>query len=77
MPFNSIPDFDFDNDIALVKLSPVRGRGIVFNDYVQPACLPNVTTEYRPGQKCLISGWGEHEDGKFLENSTFLHISTF
>ncbi|KAL4241093.1 Neurotrypsin [Mactra antiquata] len=51
----------FDNDIALLKLKPVRGHGIVFNDYVQPACLPNITTEYVPRRECLISGWGEME----------------
>ncbi|XP_053383873.1 uncharacterized protein LOC123562463 [Mercenaria mercenaria] len=58
--YNSAQDYDYD--IALLKLRPIHGRGIVFNDYVQPACLPNETTEYRPGHKCLISGWGEHED---------------
>lgn len=54
--------YGYDYDIALLKLRPIYGRGIVFNDYVQPACLPNDTTPYQPGQQCLISGWGEYED---------------
>lgn len=62
IPHENYNSVDYDNDIALLKLRPIHGRGIVFNDYVQPACLPNETTEYLPGHECLVSGWGEHED---------------
>ncbi|BFZ24089.1 hypothetical protein BsWGS_27128 [Bradybaena similaris] len=48
-----------DYNIALIKVANTSdGRGIRFNDYVQPICLPN------PGQKCLlddflvVTGWG-------------------
>ncbi|XP_059141803.1 chymotrypsinogen B-like [Physella acuta] len=46
------------NDIALVKIKPKNGRGIQFNNYVQPACLPDADTELKPDQKFTISGWG-------------------
>ncbi|XP_052786352.1 uncharacterized protein LOC128221780 isoform X2 [Mya arenaria] len=67
-------DITFDNDIALVKLLPKNGRGIIFNDYVQPACLPNETTPYRWRQKCLISGWGETADEKLSTHLTAARV---
>ena len=47
-----------NNDIALLKVKPVWGSTIKFSDHVQPACLPDADTEYAPGQRCHISGWG-------------------
>uniref|UniRef100_A0A2C9JRC5 Serine protease 12 n=1 Tax=Biomphalaria glabrata TaxID=6526 RepID=A0A2C9JRC5_BIOGL len=47
-----------DYDIALIKIKPVNGQGIHFNDYVQPACLPDVDTRYDKNENCMISGWG-------------------
>uniref|UniRef100_T1J2Z9 Serine protease 12 n=1 Tax=Strigamia maritima TaxID=126957 RepID=T1J2Z9_STRMM len=48
-----------NNDIALVKIKPDnRGQGFQFNSHVYPACLPTPDTEYTPGIKCFISGWG-------------------
>jgi len=47
-------------DIALLKLN----RSINFNDpFVGPACMPNLTNEYRGRPDCVVSGWGltEHE----------------
>ncbi|KAL3875622.1 hypothetical protein ACJMK2_033554 [Sinanodonta woodiana] len=52
-------DDTVDYDIALIKIQPKDGRGIVFNDYVQPACLPESSTEYEAGMNCHISGWGK------------------
>ncbi|KAK3764839.1 hypothetical protein RRG08_041257 [Elysia crispata] len=51
--------YSFDYDIALIKVKPQNGRGILFNQYVQPACLPSAKTDYKPGLKCSISGWGK------------------
>lgn len=51
-----------DNDIALIKLKPTNNHGIIFNDYVQPACLPSLYTIYEPGKMCHISGWGQTRD---------------
>lgn len=53
-----------DKDIALIKVKPKHGKGIQFNDYVQPACLPTRKTRYRSGTKCIVSGWG-NTDGKY------------
>ena len=64
-------DHGFDYDIALLKIRPVHGRGIVFNDYVQPACLPDVNTLYTEGNKCIISGWGLDKRGMYI--STRMH----
>ncbi|CAI9578434.1 unnamed protein product [Staurois parvus] len=42
------------NDIALIQLnSPV-----VYNDFVQPACLPSSTMDIYSMSTCYISGWG-------------------
>lgn len=49
----------YDYDISLIKLKPnKRGTGIIFNDYVQPVCLPPDNLQNSPGTRCEISGWG-------------------
>ncbi|KAI2656420.1 Chymotrypsin-like protease CTRL-1 [Labeo rohita] len=67
------PDFnkpvDFNNDIALLKLSsPVK-----MTAYVSPICLPSSFTSIRPGTLCVITGWGETENEA---NPRFLHEAT-
>ncbi|XP_052823983.1 neurotrypsin [Octopus bimaculoides] len=58
-PHPTISDNSYDYDIALIKIEPNnRGNGIVFNDYVQPACLPDKNATYFEGERCHISGWG-------------------
>lgn len=56
------PDFKrgYRNDIALMRLFFPVGypQQIVFNDYVQPACVPNSELSLHVGQKCQVSGWG-------------------
>lgn len=49
------------NDIALIKLS----KPVMFNKYVQPACLP--TGNVPVGSKCYITGYG-HTSAKSKMN---------
>ena len=42
-----------DNDIALLKME----RNVMFNDYIQPVCLPNY--DVSDGTLCTASGWGD------------------
>ncbi|XP_060575863.1 uncharacterized protein LOC132733271, partial [Ruditapes philippinarum] len=45
-----------NNDIALLKIKSTSG--ISFNDYIQPACLPEEFTQLLSEPKCEVSGWG-------------------
>ena len=55
-PYNpSILDFD----VALLELS----WPLVFNKYVQPVCLPLAIQKFPVGRKCMISGWGNTQEG--------------
>ena len=56
---------NYDNDIALIKISPKDGRGIMAGVYIQPACLPNENTDYTEDLDCYISGWGKTSLGAF------------
>jgi len=47
-----------NHDIALVKVKTKLNRGIRFDKYVQPICLPEPDTQYVPGTNCTIAGWG-------------------
>ncbi|XP_077330123.1 acrosin-like, partial [Lithobates pipiens] len=42
------------NDIALIQLN----SHIVYNDFVQPACLPSRTMDISNMTTCYITGWG-------------------
>ncbi|XP_070596619.1 transmembrane protease serine 12-like [Erythrolamprus reginae] len=51
----------YKNDIAIFQLS----KSIIFNDYIQPICLPNATLDLTSDMKCFIIGWGmKKEKGK-------------
>ncbi|XP_053381160.1 uncharacterized protein LOC123552388 isoform X2 [Mercenaria mercenaria] len=51
------------HDVALLKIN----SSVVFNDYVQPACLPGENDQLNYGMKCEVSGWGKrNESGKFI-----------
>ena len=45
----------YDYDFALVKIR--SSSGIQFNQYIEPACLPDPSIDTN-GKSCLISGWG-------------------
>lgn len=48
-----------DFDVAVLELS---GR-LVFNKYIQPVCLPLAIQKFPVGRKCVISGWGNTQEG--------------
>ncbi|KAM8795041.1 transmembrane protease serine 9 [Eudromia elegans] len=48
-----------DFDVALLELA----RPLVFNKYIQPVCLPLAVQKFPVGKKCVISGWGDTQEG--------------
>ena len=55
------PNFQWsmkDPDIILVKVKPRNGKGITFNRYVQPVCLPGDGMVYVGNWGCWMTGWG-------------------
>ncbi|NWW96247.1 TMPS9 protease, partial [Rhynochetos jubatus] len=48
-----------DFDVAVLELA----RPLVFNKYIQPICLPLAVQKFPVGKKCLISGWGNLQEG--------------
>ena len=44
----------YDNDIAILKL----GYPLYFNEYVQPACLPDKWFLPPKNEMAWVSGWG-------------------
>ncbi|XP_062977533.1 transmembrane protease serine 12-like [Elgaria multicarinata webbii] len=50
----------YENDVALFKLS----KPIIYNDYIQPICLPDKSLRLTKDTECYIAGWGmQREDG--------------
>ncbi|KAM7081156.1 transmembrane protease serine 9 isoform 2-T2 [Ciconia maguari] len=48
-----------DFDVAVLELA----RPLVFNKYIQPVCLPLTVEKFPVGKKCIISGWGNLQEG--------------
>uniref|UniRef100_A0A8B9P0Y0 Transmembrane serine protease 9 n=1 Tax=Apteryx owenii TaxID=8824 RepID=A0A8B9P0Y0_APTOW len=48
-----------DFDVAILELA----RPLVFNKYIQPVCLPLAVQKFPVGKKCIISGWGDTQEG--------------
>uniref|UniRef100_A0A8C0WBL5 Transmembrane protease serine 9 n=1 Tax=Castor canadensis TaxID=51338 RepID=A0A8C0WBL5_CASCN len=48
-----------DFDVALLELA----RPLVFDKYIQPICLPLAIQKFPVGRKCVISGWGNMQEG--------------
>ncbi|XP_068697308.1 uncharacterized protein [Montipora foliosa] len=49
----------FDGDLAVIELaSPAR-----INDHVGPVCLQNRSSDFPPGSRCYITGWGRTRQG--------------
>ncbi|XP_049732250.1 transmembrane protease serine 9 isoform X1 [Elephas maximus indicus] len=48
-----------DFDVAVLELA----SPLLFNKYVQPICLPLAIQKFPVGRKCMISGWGNTQEG--------------
>ncbi|XP_053752828.1 transmembrane protease serine 9 isoform X1 [Panthera pardus] len=48
-----------DFDVAVLELAGPLG----FNKYIQPVCLPLAIQKFPVGRKCMISGWGNTQEG--------------
>ncbi|XP_075592296.1 transmembrane protease serine 9 [Balearica regulorum gibbericeps] len=48
-----------DFDVAVLELA----KPLVFNKYIQPICLPLAVQKFPVGKKCVISGWGNLQEG--------------
>ncbi|XP_042209565.1 urokinase-type plasminogen activator-like [Homarus americanus] len=49
---------EFNNDLAILKVTRKGGRGIRFSRSIQPACLPTEDESYSGLDDCTITGWG-------------------
>ncbi|XP_062452459.1 transmembrane protease serine 9 isoform X2 [Rhea pennata] len=52
-----------DFDVAILELA----KPLVFNKYIQPVCLPLAVQKFPVGKKCVISGWGNTQEGNVTE----------
>uniref|UniRef100_A0A663F9K5 Peptidase S1 domain-containing protein n=1 Tax=Aquila chrysaetos chrysaetos TaxID=223781 RepID=A0A663F9K5_AQUCH len=60
------PLFDpiiLDFDVAILELA----RPLVFSKYIQPVCLPLAVQKFPVGKKCIISGWGNLQEGNGMK----------
>lgn len=58
-------------DIAVIKIKPKSGHGIIFNHYVTPVCLPSLYTPYWNITTAMIGGWGNTEE-RTISNTLLL-----
>ncbi|NXK13120.1 TMPS9 protease, partial [Herpetotheres cachinnans] len=68
------PFFDpvfLDFDVAVLELA----RPLVFNKYIQPICLPLAAQKFPVGKKCIISGWGDLQEGNVTKPETLQKAS--
>ncbi|KAM6332228.1 transmembrane protease serine 9 [Alca torda] len=60
-----------DFDVAVLELA----RPLVFNKYIQPICLPLAVQKFPVGKKCIISGWGDLQEGNGTKPETLQKAS--
>ncbi|XP_060037935.1 transmembrane protease serine 9 [Erinaceus europaeus] len=48
-----------DFDVALLELA----RPLAFGPFLQPVCLPLAIQHFPVGRRCLVSGWGDTQEG--------------
>ncbi|XP_008047898.2 transmembrane protease serine 9-like, partial [Carlito syrichta] len=60
-----------DFDLAVLELT----RPLAFNKHVQPVCLPLAIQKFPVGRKCMISGWGNTQEGNASKPDTLQKAS--
>ncbi|XP_048653436.1 transmembrane protease serine 9-like, partial [Marmota marmota marmota] len=60
-----------DFDVAVLELA----SPLVFNKYIQPVCLPLAIQKFPVGRKCVISGWGNMQEGNATKPDTLQKAS--
>ncbi|XP_006897981.1 PREDICTED: transmembrane protease serine 9 [Elephantulus edwardii] len=60
-----------DFDVAVLELA----RPLRFNKFVQPVCLPLAIHKFPVGRKCMISGWGNTQEGNATKPDTLQRAS--
>ncbi|NXP71721.1 TMPS9 protease, partial [Ramphastos sulfuratus] len=60
-----------DFDVALLEL----GTPLAFGKHIQPICLPAAGHDFPVGKKCLISGWGDLQEGNGSNSETLQKAS--
>ncbi|XP_032991127.1 transmembrane protease serine 9 isoform X1 [Rhinolophus ferrumequinum] len=60
-----------DFDVAVLELA----RPLDFNKYIQPICLPLAIQKFPVGRKCMISGWGNTQEGNATKPDTLQRAS--
>uniref|UniRef100_G1PQI0 Transmembrane serine protease 9 n=1 Tax=Myotis lucifugus TaxID=59463 RepID=G1PQI0_MYOLU len=60
-----------DFDVAILELS----GPLVFNKHIQPVCLPLAIQKFPVGRKCVISGWGNTQEGNATKPDTLQRAS--
>lgn len=59
------PDYDEEtvaNDISLVQLS----EPVIFNERIQPICLPKPNEVFKAKTNCIAAGWGAESGNIFV-----------
>ncbi|NXX43733.1 TMPS9 protease, partial [Tricholaema leucomelas] len=60
-----------DFDVALLELA----APLPFGKHIQPICLPAAAQHFPVGKKCLISGWGDLQEGNGTNSETLQKAS--
>lgn len=58
-----------DFDVAVLELA----SPLLFNKYIQPVCLPLAVQKFPVGKKCMISGWGNIQEGNSKQCALFIY----
>ncbi|KAJ8383018.1 hypothetical protein SKAU_G00037960 [Synaphobranchus kaupii] len=66
----------YQNDIALLQLDklPFSTKCIHDNPAIAPACLPWSEYQFKPGDNCVISGWGRQADDRKSLNLRWANV---